>query len=177
MTVSASPQPPRHGHCNATRWTTLAQVVDAINSRQQHATLRPERPNGRTAPLLFIVDDDVSTLELICDVAEDSGWTARGFTHLRELRARLYEDRPSLVILDDDLPDGSGGELARELRTDPGTEDLPVLVCTAAHPERQAEIGDWAPVVSKPFDLDDIERYLDDAARHRSGGHEQRAAG
>jgi DNA-binding response OmpR family regulator len=83
---------------------------------------------------------------------------------------------PDLVILDDDLPDGRGGDRARELRDDRRLRDVPVLVCTAAPPLRQAEIGTWVPVVNKPFDLGEIERILQAAARRR-GLEVDRAAG
>jgi CheY-like chemotaxis protein len=75
---------------------------------------------------------------------------------------------PDLVILDDDLPDGRGGDRARELRRDRRLRNVPVFVCTAASLRRQAEIGAWVPVVSKPFDLGDIERILDAVAQRRS---------
>lgn len=120
-------------------------------------------------PLLFVVDDDVATLELVCEVAADAGWTAMGFTHLSALRDSLDRMRPTLLILDDDLPDGRGGDLARDVREDSRMADVTLLVCTAAHPMRQAEIGQWAPVVSKPFDLREIEHFLDAAARRRGG--------
>lgn len=128
-------------------------------------------------PALFVVDDDVATLELLCEIARDAGWIAHGFTRLSELRASLAETKPTLLILDDDLPDGRGGDLARELHDDKRTADVPVLVCTAAHPMRQAEIGAWAPVVSKPFDLSEIEAFLAAAARRhgRSDSYGQRA--
>jgi DNA-binding response OmpR family regulator len=141
-------------------------------------------PNGRTAqdvgdrpeaaassPVVFVVDDDPSTLALLSDVAEESGWTARGFMRLRDFEAELRTRRPDLVILDDDLPDGSGGDRARELGVDRGMDGVPILVCTAAHPMRQAEIGRWAPVISKPFDLGELERFLHAAGgRGRMGG-------
>ena len=44
---------------------------------------------------------------------------------------------------------------------------MPVVVCTAASPLRQAEIGAWAPVLNKPFDLSEIERFLQAAAQRR----------
>ncbi len=108
---------------------------------------------------MFVVDDDASTLALLCDVAEAAGWTARGFRRLHEVRAQIGAHPPSLVIVDDELPDGRGGDLARDLQDD-GQASVPIVVCTAAHPRRQAEIGAWAPVISKPFDLVDIERLL-----------------
>ncbi len=115
---------------------------------------------GRHAPVLYIVDDDVATLELLREIALDAGWEARGFTRLASLRNALGSERPSLLVLDDDLPDGRGGDLAREVREDPRLADVPLIVCTAAHPARQAEINRWAPVVSKPFDLWQIEQLF-----------------
>lgn len=130
-----------------------------------------------SAPVLFAVEDDASTLALLCDIARDAGWIPRGFTRLRDLRATLDEARPSLLIVDDDLPDGRGGDLARELRADRRMEKVPVLVCTGAPPARQAEIGAFAPVVSKPFELEEIERFLHAAADRHPGGNQQQAAG
>lgn len=120
-------------------------------------------------PILFAVDDDVGTLELVCDIAQEAGWVAFGFTRLAELMAALDQRRPRVLILDDDLVDGRGGDLARTLREDPRMADVTLLVCTAAHPMRLAEIGAWAPVISKPFDLLEIERFLEAAGRGMSG--------
>ena len=123
------------------------------------------------APVLFVVDDDLPTLELLQDVAGESGWTSVGFTRLAPLRAALDRRRPTLLIIDDDLPDGRGGDLARDLRSDPRMEGIPLLVCTGAAPRRQAEIGVWAPVLSKPFELAEIEEFLEAAMRADGDGH------
>ena len=88
------------------------------------------------APVLFAVDDDLATLDLLREIAREAGWTVHGFTRLGELRASLDRQRPNLLILDDDLPDGRGGDLARELREDARMTDVPLVVCTAAHPMR-----------------------------------------
>jgi DNA-binding response OmpR family regulator len=142
----------------------------------RHAATRlDQQDHPRSRPLVFVLDDDLPTLDLLCSIAEDAGWRPRGFSRLRELRAALTRERPHLMILDDSVPDGSGGDLARELRQDPSTEQVPVLVCTAAHPMRRAEIGGWAPVVPKPFKLEQIEGFLHSIARRRDRFH--RAAG
>ena len=125
-------------------------------------------PTTDRAPTLFVVDDDVATQELLCEIAHDAGWSTRAFSCLTELRRSLDTTTPTLLILDDDLPDGRGGDLARELRSNERMADLPTLVCTAAHPMRQAEIGAWAPVISKPFDLAEIEAFLGAAVRRHS---------
>lgn len=128
-------------------------------------------------PVLCIVDDDELTVELVREVAEESGWVAHGFQRIAELRRYLGGRRPELLVLDDDLPDGRGGDLARELRDDPALGDVPVLVCTAAHPSRQREITAWAPVISKPFSLYEFERHLAATASKARAGQRQAAAG
>ena len=143
---------------------------------------RKEQPAPGTVdtigpPVVFVADDDRATLDLLCEIARDAGWIAQGFTSLNRLRGSLEESRPTLLILDDDLPDGRGGDLARELRNDEGLADIPILVCTAAHPMRRAEIGTWAPIVSKPFNVAEIDAFLGAAARQGegSGSRGQRA--
>jgi DNA-binding response OmpR family regulator len=152
---------------------TMPTRMRVVEANQRRDETHREVPVRRSRPLLIAVDDDVATLDLLCEIAAEAGWFAMGFTRLAQLRASLDHERPSLLIIDDDLPDGRGGDLARELREDPRMTDVPLLVCTAAHPVRQAEIGSWAPVISKPFDLGDIETVLDAAAGQRRGndGH------
>ena len=132
-----------------------------LDGRQSRDTHRPGRP------VLFAVEDDPSTLEMLHEVASDAGWATLGFSQLSEFERAVAEHVPDLVILDDDPPDGRGGDRARELQRDRRLRDVPVLVCTAASLPRQAEIGAWVPVMSKPFDLGEIERLLDTIAQGR----------
>jgi DNA-binding response OmpR family regulator len=148
----------------------MDRQVGVVQLRSRTAESADDRRDARPRPVLFAVDDDLATVELLCEVARDHGWVAHGFTRLEPLARALRGARPTLLILDDELPDGRGGDLAVALRRDPETADIPLLVCTAAHPMRQAEIGSWAPVVAKPFRLDEVERFLD-AAMRRHDGH------
>lgn len=147
--------------------------MSIVNEPKRRTEPRAAGDEQRSQPLMIVVDDDVATLDLLCEIAAESGWFAQGYTRLAPFRAALDRERPSLLIIDDDLPDGRGGDLARDLHEDPRTASVPVLVCTAAHPMRQAEIGGWAPVIAKPFDLGEIEAVLDQAARSREGRHDR----
>lgn len=152
----------------------MTSQLNMVGSR----TVAPGRHGVRGAeggrvPVLFVVDDDPLARQLLCEIAQDAGWVAHGFERLSGLRPALAQRTPTVILLDDDLPDGRGGDLARELRDDPRMRDTTVVVCTAAHPMRRAEIGAWAPVVSKPFDLAEIESFLAGAARDDAAGYER----
>lgn len=133
---------------------------------------RVARRTGRPARQAFAVDDDPATLALLCDVVRDAGWKVKGYSDVASTRQALSDARPGVVILDDELPDGRGGDLARELHEDPRMRDVAVLVCTAAHPVRREEIARWAAVLTKPFTVGELERFLQLASRRRqrSGG-------
>jgi DNA-binding response OmpR family regulator len=138
----------------------------------QAATAEYEAP-----PVVVVVEDDIGTLGLLADVAEDAGWEARTCRSLRQLEHTLDDVAPSLVILDDELPDGRGGDEVLNLRSNPKSADVPVVICTAAPTRRLAELREAAPVVTKPFTVTDIERVLDAALRRRRGRMASEAAG
>ncbi len=51
-------------------------------------TTRP-RPTPVRPPVVFVVDDDVHTLDLLCEIAREAGWLAKGFTRISGLRRSL----------------------------------------------------------------------------------------
>lgn len=125
---------------------------------------RPEhsRRNGRRRA--FVVEDDPDTRHLLGEFAGELGWEARRFANLHAVRSALSDERPDVIILDDDLPDGRGGDFAVEVRSDARLRRTPIIFCTGVEPERRREIGRIAPVLGKPFDLDRLEALLEDVA-------------
>lgn len=65
------------------------------------------------------------------------------------------EHRPDLVLLDLGLPRVSGWDVARTLKSDPATADIPLIACTAftlARQHERARDAGCAHVVVKPID-------------------------
>ncbi len=65
------------------------------------------------------------------------GFEVREAEDCRAARASLADRRPDLVLIDWMLPDMSGLELARSLKRDRETRELPIIMLTA-----RAEEGD-----------------------------------
>jgi DNA-binding response OmpR family regulator len=124
-----------------------------------------EQPGTRAQrPRAFIIEDDVQTLRLLTELVASSGLEPLPFTRISSARRALRERVPAVMVVDDELPDGRGAELVRELRANPRARRVKVVFCTAAEPARRREIADLGPVIGKPFQLNDIERALAEVA-------------
>ncbi len=115
---------------------------------------------ARSMPPAYVVEDDVTMLHLLSEIAASAGLAPRTFTRLGTARRALRERPPAVLVIDDDLPDGRGGDFVRELKADPRTRHVPVVMCTSAGPQRRRQIAGLAPVIGKPFDVREMEEVL-----------------
>ena len=139
---------------------------------RRDATLRPSDAQARDAGRrrrAFVVDDDPTTQLLLGDLAAELGWQTERFATLSALRRALARDEPDLLIVDDALPDGSGGDFIAEMRGQDRLRRLPVVICTGAVPARRRFLGRLAPVLAKPFDLFAFERIVLDVTGTAGG--------
>ena len=106
---------------------------------------------------ILVVDDDLVLSEIIADVLETEGHTARIAFNGREALERIRERRPQLILLDLMMPVMNGWEFADELGSKPEWANIPIIVVTAAHDwhNKQQEINAKA-VIHKPFDIDKL---------------------
>ncbi|TLP78586.1 response regulator transcription factor [Pseudomonas nitroreducens] len=78
---------------------------------------------------LLLIDDDVELCELLTTWLTQEGFSIRAAHDGAQARAALGSRAPDAVVLDVMLPDGSGLELLKSLRSD--HPDLPVLMLSA----------------------------------------------
>ena len=67
-----------------------------------------------------------------------------------------FELAPDLVVVDFRLPDLTGGDVCRQLRTEPQTATTPIIVVTAATDALRVESCDADAVLSKPCQIDTL---------------------
>jgi CheY-like chemotaxis protein len=109
---------------------------------------------------IMVVNDSMEFLQLMEELLVGEGYEVSLVETGAGTRAAARQIRPDLLILDVRLPDMSGFEVLNLLRLDPETQSIPILLCTAAVRDVQAqqevlqERG--VPVLFKPFDLDDL---------------------
>jgi len=104
---------------------------------------------------LLLIDDDLRLTAMVCEYLRNAGFdvqTAPSLSGGRELLAREPFDA---LVLDLMLPDGDGLDLCRELRAEPRTRALPLLMLTARGEPMDRVVGlelgadDYLP---KPFE-------------------------
>ena len=78
---------------------------------------------------LLLIDDDVELCELLNSWLSQEGFQVRACHDGSSARKALAELAPAAVVLDVMLPDGSGLELLKQLRSE--HPDLPVLMLSA----------------------------------------------
>lgn len=80
---------------------------------------------------LLLIDDDQRLTGLLGDYLRQAGYGVDVAPSLAQGRRLLAQSRFDLLVLDLMLPDGDGLDLCRELRSQPATRALPLLMLTA----------------------------------------------
>ncbi len=111
---------------------------------------------------VWIVDDEPLIRAAMVAVLEEVGHTAEGFGDAESLYTRLVAgDAPSLLILDQMLPDEDGAQVVRARRERPQYREIPILFCTAVSDEEAERLADLAPVIRKPFDFRELVEFVE----------------
>ena len=80
---------------------------------------------------VLVVDDTLANRWVLTRVLEEGGYRViEGETAADAVR--LAAERPDLIVLDVRLPDGSGFEIARGMKLNPQTADIPLLLISAS---------------------------------------------
>ena len=103
---------------------------------------------------VVLVEDELNIAEAIRFVLSNEGWRVETLANGGNAVEIIRNARPDLVMLDVMLPGKSGFEILHDLRADPETENLPVLMLTARGQSRDREMAEKAGVsrfMTKPF--------------------------
>ena len=91
--------------------------------------------------MIFCVEDDTSSRELMIYTLNSAGFDAKGFPESTEFWKALETETPELIMLDIMLPGEDGIEILKKLRSKAATKDIPVIMATAKGTEYDKVIG------------------------------------
>lgn len=123
-------------------------------------------------PLVLVVEDDASLRHLAGVTLEDAGCLVQATGDGRRALQLAADRPPDVVVLDVDLPGLDGREVARALRDDPATADVPIVVVTGSADRRDLWTI-WASgadaLLMKPYDIEELARTVLDVAGAGAG--------
>jgi DNA-binding response OmpR family regulator len=112
---------------------------------------------------IVVADDEQDIADLLTMHLEMEGYQVEAVYDGQAALDAVRTTRPDFVLLDVMMPRVNGLEVLRRLKEDPTTSDIPVLMLTAKAGDEDVWSG-WqlgaAYYLTKPFDLDDLVRYL-----------------
>lgn len=91
--------------------------------------------------MIFCVEDDTSSRELMIYTLNSAGFDAKGFPESTEFWKAMEAEKPDLIMLDIMLPGEDGIEILKKLRSKTSTKDIPVVMATAKGTEYDKVLG------------------------------------
>jgi len=122
-------------------------------------------------PTILVVEDEPAIVELLKVNLADAGYGVKTAGDAESAQAALKAELPDLVLLDWMLPGQSGLALAKELRGNPRTRELPIIMVTARSGEADKVAGLEAWVddyVTKPFSPRELKARIKSVLRRRA---------
>ena len=82
-------------------------------------------------PQILIIEDEIAQAQILQYNLEAEGYVVRHAPHAEEGLILVDENPPDLVLLDWMLPDMAGIEVCRQIKANPETKSIPVIMLTA----------------------------------------------
>jgi twitching motility two-component system response regulator PilH len=108
---------------------------------------------------ILVVDDSPTDLRLMSLPLCRSGYRVVTACDGEEAMKKAAREQPRLIVLDVVLPKKNGFQVCRELKTDPDTRDIKILILTSKVQESDRYWGlrqGADEYMTKPFDDDEL---------------------
>jgi DNA-binding response OmpR family regulator len=116
--------------------------------------------------IIQIVEDDKDIRFILEFMLSEHGYIIETFEDIEAFNNRLHKAGVSLIILDVRLPDGSGIEVCKRLKSSNSTSEIPVLMMSAhANGESVLLAGNADYFIAKPFNIDEYLEKVNELAK------------
>ena len=116
--------------------------------------VEPQELHG--GKLILSIDDDDQVLSLYERYLEPQGYDVVGLTDPGKAREKARQLKPFAITLDIMMPDVDGWQVLSDLKQDPETCDIPVIVCSIVEQQERGFSLGAADYLLKPILQDDL---------------------
>ena len=160
--------------------TTAEPMVELIKTQSLAEAIAASAPGAdevvapvlkRTVPLVMVVDDSLTVRKITSRMLTREGFEVATAKDGVDGLQQLQDIDPDIILLDIEMPRMDGFEFARNVRADPKTRDIPIIMITSRtadkHRNRAIELG-VNEYMGKPYQEDQllamIRQYTKDRA-------------
>lgn len=106
---------------------------------------------------ILVIDDNDDLLELLNEALTTEGYQVECASHVDNIYESVRNSQAQLVIIDYILEGINGGELCHQLKINPRTKHLPVIMISG-FPRVLESLGNYGAdiILAKPFDLPEL---------------------
>lgn len=106
---------------------------------------------------VLVADDDSAILEVIKIILEENNFKVITISNGAHVESLVRQSRPGLVLLDIWMSGYDGRDVARSLKSDSTTRQIPILLISAhSDTERMAREAGADGFIAKPFDMNHL---------------------
>lgn len=107
---------------------------------------------------VMIIDDDVYNLDVMSIAMELEGFEVYSYNTGNNILSKAIFYHPNIILLDVQLGTYDGREICQQLKRNPTTKSIPVIMISAAseHILESALSYGADLTISKPFDVDNL---------------------
>lgn len=107
---------------------------------------------------ILIIDDDKDVLDTLSLILEIGGFETFGLLNVNTLNEKIKSYKPDLIVLDIVLGNIDGRAICNQLKQNPATKYIPILMMSGLMEMKMAKEGKFGPddFISKPFEMENF---------------------
>lgn len=106
---------------------------------------------------IFVAEDDRAILDIITIILEGDGYVVETTDSGENIAKKITSYEPHLILLDIWLSGHDGGVIAKQLKSENTTKQIPVIMISANNEtEKIAKAVGADGFLQKPFNIDDL---------------------
>lgn len=105
---------------------------------------------------ILVVDDENCIKDCIVHLLQRKGFISEGASNGKEALEKVRRDKPDIIILDIAMPVLDGLETCKQLKKNPDTQDIPIILLSSHEPGQiiQGMPGAAIKYIEKPCGLE-----------------------
>jgi len=145
---------------------TAAAAITAVSSAARPAPEKSVAPSSSI--LVLCIDDDAEVIDLLRRYLIPEGYSVRGVGSGEEGIRMAQELHPAVITLDIMMPEKDGWQVLRELKNNPATKDIPVIIHSIIENRPLALSLGALEVIAKPSEPKKVLSVVERACRSKN---------